>query len=173
MGAFAKAWKTLKALPEQQQYTNLAYRHPPFEKVTPQHRVGTVHPAIRQMLYRLQNNIGDGIFLDEDKGPSLRTTGTSDFFPHNHQYPANTPLEGMIQAHPGRTGLPWNFSNEDYGQSPQFLTSMPSYQGIPNYEKGIVEGRPESQTPKGSPQAMIDQLYQKDPDAAARMFGTQ
>tara|TARA_R100000781_G_scaffold94574_1_gene58898 strand:+ start:413 stop:1024 length:612 start_codon:yes stop_codon:yes gene_type:complete len=186
MGAFAKAWETLKALPEQQQYTNLPGLGGGFEQETPQHRVGTVHPAIRQMLQRLQNYQDDG-YTENPAGsawdrpkpmpPSLRTTGTSD---------ENPPTRGMIEAHRGRSGRPsldHELYTSEHGQSPQFLTSVPSYQGIPNYEKGIVGGRLESQvpypyasgdqTPKGSQQAMIDELYQKDPDAAARMFGTQ
>jgi len=198
MGAFAKAWETLKALPEQQQFTDLPALGEGFEQPNPvaQHRVGTVHPSIIGMLQRHQNAEMPGystipkmftepslennprLLLPHRAKPAvLRTTGTSE---------SNPAGRGMIQAHIGRTGMPsrdHELYSGEYGQSPQFLTSLPSYQGASNYEGETVRGRLESQvpypyasgdqTPKGSPQAMIDQLYRKDPDAAARMFGTQ
>ena len=204
MGAFAKAWETLKALPEQQQFTDLPALGEGFERQVPaaQHRVGTVHPSIIGMLQRHQNAEMPGystipkmftepslennprLLLPHRAKPAvLRTTGTSE---------SNPAGRGMIQAHIGRTGMPsrdHELYSGEYGQSPQFVTSMPSYRGVPDYEGRIsvggdtVQGRLESQvpyprasgiqTPKGSQQAMIDELYRKDPDAAARMFGTQ
>lgn len=184
MSPFDVAWNLLKALPEQQQYTNLPGLGEGFEQPVPQHRVGTVHPAIIGMLERHKNatqydGLGNpaGLPPKNMRAPAvLRTTGTS---------PSNPPVPRMIEAHPGRSGRP-NLSGElysgDYGQSPQFLTSLPAFRGVPEFnEKGIVAGRLESQvpypfasgnqTPKGSPQAMIDSLYVKDPETAARMFG--
>lgn len=180
--AFSEAWNLLKALPEQQQYTDLPVLDEGFGVSTPQHRVGTVHPAIIGMLERHRNATqydarGNPVGLPPKnmRAPAvLRTTGTS---------PSNPPLPRMIEAHPGRSGRP-NLSGElysgDYGQSPQFLTSLPAFRGVPNNEKGIVAGRLESQvpypfasgnqTPKGTQQALIDSLYTKDPEAAARMF---
>ena len=186
MRPFDIAWQVLKALPEQQQYTNLPGLGGGFEQETPQHRVGTVHPAIRQMLQRLQNRQDDG-YTENPAGsawdrpkpnpPSLRTTGTS---------AENPPTRGMIEAHRGRSGRPGldhELYSGEYGQSPQYLTSMPTYAGGSGTPHDIAAGRLESQvpypfasgnqTPKGSPQAMIDELYRRDPDAADNLFQSE
>ena len=181
--AFDIAWNLIKALPEQQQYTDLPGIGESFEQPVRQHRVGTVHPAIIGMLERHRNATqydarGNPVGLPPEnmRVPAvLRTTGTS---------PSNPPLPRMIEAHPGRSGMPsrdHELYSGQYGQSPQFLTSMPTFRGVPDNEKGIVRGRLESQvpypfasgsqTPKGSPQELIDALYAKNPEEAARLFG--
>ena len=107
VGAFEQAWSLLKALPEQQQYTDLPGLSEGFDIQTPQHRVGTVHPAIISMLNRLQNphqyqlidgpNRGIERTSNDPMRPTLRTTGTSG---------SNPPVRGMIEAHQGRSGMP-------------------------------------------------------------------
>lgn len=182
MKAFDIAWNLIKALPEQQQYTDLPGIGESFEQPVRQHRVGTVHPAIIGMLERHRNATqydarGNPVGLPPEnmRLPAvLRTTGTS---------PSNPPLPRMIEGHPGRSGIP-SYDHElysgEYGQSPQFLSSMPSFRSVPDNEKGIVAGRLESQvpypfasgsqSPKGSPQKLIDELYAKNPEEAARLF---
>jgi hypothetical protein len=183
MKAFDIAWNLIKALPEQQQYTDLPGLGEGFEQPVRQHRVGTVHPAIIGMLERHRNATqydakGNPVGLPPEnmRAPAvLRTTGTS---------PNNPPVPKMIEAHPGRSGMPsrdHELYSGEYGQSPQFLSSMPRFRGVPDNEKGIVAGRLESQVPyhfahsrpipKVSPQKLIDDLYAKNPEEAARLFG--
>ena len=174
----AKAWEFLKALPEQQQYTDLPALNEGFEEETPQHRVGTVNPAIIGMLERYRNATqfdarGNPVGLPPKnmRAPAvLRTTGTS---------PSNPPLPRMIEAHPGRMGRPgldYELYGDSYGQSPQFLSSLPAYDGNTDNEGIVAKPYTETQTvapPKGSPQAMIDELYERSPSSAARAFNTK
>jgi len=180
--AFDIAWNLIKALPEQQQYTDLPGLGESFEQPVRQHRVGTVHPAIIGMLERHRNATqydaqGNPVGLPPKnmRLPAvLRTTGTS---------PSNPPVPKMIEAHPGRSGMP-NREHElysgEYGQSPQFLSSLYGFQGVPYNEKGMVAGpylsqssgpfRRATSSQKASPQELIDSLYEKEPEAAARLF---
>ena len=179
MAPMAKAWGTLKALPEQQQYTDLPGLGGGFEQQTPQHRVGTVHPSIRQMLQRLQGRRASELYNFDYSGhpaidPDLRTTDTA---PHH----GNPGVRNMIESHPGRRGMPSQYHElhgTEYGQSPQFMAEVPGvYAGDPRMNP--VRGSLESNTadtvkpPAGSSQAMIDELHASNPDATARAFDTQ
>jgi len=184
--SMTKAWETIKALPEQQQYTDLPALNEGFEEETPQHRVGTVNPAIIGMLERYRNATqydrqGNPVGLPPKnmRQPAvLRTTGTS---------PSNPPLPRMIEAHSGRTGMPsrsHELYSTDYGQSPQANDmGIPGVMPRPGVdlspltaENMRVSGTLDNniaQTrapPAGSPQAMIDELYERDPVAAAALF---
>tara|TARA_R100001015_G_C4609510_1_gene164796 strand:- start:672 stop:1202 length:531 start_codon:yes stop_codon:yes gene_type:complete len=169
------AWNLLKALPEQQQYTDLPGLQEGFGVETPQHRVGTVHPAIIGMLERYRNatqydSLGNPVGLPPAnmRQPAvLRTTGTS---------PSNPPLPRMIEGHPGRMGRPgldYELYGDSYGQSPQFLSSLPAYDGNTDNEGIVAKPYTEKRTyepPKGSQQAMIDQIYAQRPSIAERAF---
>jgi len=188
----AKAWEFLKGLPEQQQYTDLPGLAEGFDVKTPQHRVGTTHPAIISMLNRLQNphqyrfidddpNRGLERTSDDPMRPTLRTTGTAS---------SNPPVRGMIQAHSGRSGMPsrsHELYSTDYGQSPQANDmGIPGVMPRPGVdlspltaENMRVSGTLDNniaQTlapPAGSQQAMIDELYERSPSSAARAFNTK
>lgn len=175
------AWALLKALPEQQQYTDLPALGESFGQPVPQHRVGTVHPAIRGMLERYRNATqydrqGNPVGLPPEnmRLPAvLRTTGTS---------PSNPPVPRTIEAHPGRSGMPYSRDYEiygdDYGQSPQFLDT--GVMGV--YDAGQVDAHAAPMVagphriiqtqapPKGSQQAMIDEIYAQRPSIAERAF---
>lgn len=181
------AWDLLKALPEQQQYTDLSALNEGFEQPTPQHRVGTVHPAIRQMLQRLQGRRAQEGGMDVwDKPspaaePDLRTTGTA---PQG----GNPEVPNMIAAHSGRMGMPsrsHELYDTGYGQSPQYVADIPgvyregdaganseyTWRAQPvhgSLESNVVDTRT---PPKDSQQALIDYLYSQDPDSAAAMLG--
>lgn len=161
MNPFDAAWSVLKALPEQQQFTDLGAFGEQFGQPRAQHRVGTVHPAVIGMLQRLQNPN-----LDGGMGPSLRTVGTS---PGN---PGGMKNRGMIEAFPGRSARP-NMSYElyggQYGQSPQ-VVGEGMYDVVPGHFTGITPGgtegqmtvagrlRDASRPPRGSAQQALDDL---------------
>lgn len=160
MNPFDAAWSVLKALPEQQQFTDLGAFGEQFGQPRAQHRVGTVHPAIRGMLQRLQNpSYGP-------KNPSLRTVGTH---PGN---PGGMKNRGMIEAFPGRSARPsmvHELYGAQYGQSPQ-VVSEGMYDVVPGHFEGITPGGTEGQMtvagripsaekpPKGSAQHALDDL---------------
>ena len=73
--AFDEAWDFMKALPEQQQYQEMPELGEGFEQMTPQRRIGTVHPAIISMLRRLQSGRGPG-----PTRPGIRSVGYSPEF---------------------------------------------------------------------------------------------
>ena len=75
MSAFDEAWGFMKALPEQQQYVEMPELGEGFEQMTPQRRIGTVHPAIISMLRRLQSGKGPG-----PTRPGIRSVGYSPEF---------------------------------------------------------------------------------------------
>ena len=162
MKPFDAAWSVLKALPEQQQFTDLGAFGEQFGQPRAQHRVGTVHPAIRGMLQRLQYpNLGP-----RRMGPSLRTVGT------NRGNPGGMKNRGMIEAFPGRSARP-NMSYElysgDYGQSPQ-VVGEGNFDVVPGYFTGVTPGGTKGQMtvagripsadkpPRGSAQQALDDL---------------
>ena len=207
MSPFDVAWNLLKALPEQQQYTDLPALGESFGQPPPQHRVGTVHPAIRGMLERYRNATqydrqGNPVGLPPKnmRLPAvLRTTGTS---------PSNPPVPRTIQAHTGRSGMPFSREHEiyadDYGQSPQFLDTdikgvydadqvaahaelraalqegdrqrgdeVRQFGGEDGTEPMVAGPHRIIQTqapPKGSQQALIDEIYAQRPSIAERAF---
>jgi len=74
VGAFEQAWSLLKALPEQQMYSQLTepvgYG---FSPSIEQQRLGTVHPAIAGMTERLQSRERTNPFFNVQ--PDLRVAG--------------------------------------------------------------------------------------------------
>tara|TARA_R100000388_G_C7237538_1_gene158883 strand:- start:77 stop:583 length:507 start_codon:yes stop_codon:yes gene_type:complete len=93
VGAFEQAWSLLKALPEQQMYEQMS-RPMPYGTIPDiqQQRLGTVHPAVINMINRVQNPheykfiddehdrrlIRNDLFSNVPMRPNLRVLGRAE-----------------------------------------------------------------------------------------------
>ena len=174
----AKAWETLKAFPEHQQYQPLPGLGEGFEQMTPQRRIGTVPPAIRSMLQRLQHpekrfDSWSGEYRDNPAHnkvpPTLRT------------YLAGEAPRGTLEEMPQRRAQPeFETYGDDTGMSPQFVNAYaePYVEGFSNIDPddptgGLVAGSHRTnqtlKPPKGSPQHLIDELHEINPEGMKRV----
>lgn len=143
MTAFEYAWSVLKALPEQQAYTE-SFRHSPHfgdEPSTSQQRLGTIPPPIMGALGREQwpARQGSGLFPEADRqiyGPPWRGGGSIEN--PNTRVSNNWDNEmkqtyghGHLESAPNRTppGAGWNLSHGAGAKHPiygpaNFTTTM-------------------------------------------------
>jgi len=145
--AFDEAWGFMKALPEQQQYQEMPGLGEGFEQMTPQRRIGTVHPAIISMLRRLQSGKGPG-----PTRPGIRSVGYDPMFTDDRPMPnlktfRADPLQDMKGINlPSRSKIKRKYlSDEIVGdrdiprairESRPFghLVEMPSRRAFPGFE---------------------------------------
>ena len=147
MSAFNEAWGFMKALPEQQQYQEMPGLGGGFEQMTPQRRIGTVHPAIISMLRRLQSGRGPGptragdrsegydpSFTDDRPMPDLRTRPASVLQDtvsrrtgHMRDVPAvsrrDRPLGTLVEMPYRRAEPGFEVHANETAMSPQFVDS--------------------------------------------------